>query len=214
MEQEIFEKILLHCTEGRYEEEVKTAREEYFEQIKDLREDDPSFERLMSCFLNWYVYDRPLRGDARTPIQLFAQQINLSPDEQVLLASMAANIHSLFEITRIHENGLHVRDLFTNEIIRVDERRKLSGLEQKDILEARLLPVGDKLIFARGAFVLHPQGGRKLIHQIVNRCRHDGQPGADTIIKRLQALCFRYNDRFRQRIPIEKVYAEMGGFIL
>jgi hypothetical protein len=42
---------------GVFEEEVKRARNEYFKQIQDLREDDPSYERLTFCFLNWYVFD-------------------------------------------------------------------------------------------------------------------------------------------------------------
>jgi len=77
-----------------------SGREDFFEQIKDLHEDDPSYEQLTSCFLNWYVFDRLLDGGRGTPLQYFASSASVSLEERTLLAAMAANVHSLFEVMR------------------------------------------------------------------------------------------------------------------
>jgi hypothetical protein len=124
---------------------------------------------------------------------------------------MAANIHSLFEVLRIAEGGLTLRDLFTSEVLRVSERRTLAGLDKGDILEARLLPVGEKLVFSAGAFAFHPRQARGIILQAVDRLRMNGRITPEELMSKLRALNFRYTDRFRHRVPVEKVYEEIIG---
>lgn len=209
MEQELIERILVEASQGENEQEIRRAKDVYFEQIKDLREDDTSYERLISCFQNWYLFDRPMDDGRGTPVQVFAATAGLSAKERSLLGAMAANIHSLFEVLRISEGGLTLRDLFTSEVLRVSERRTLAGLDKGDILEARLLPVGNKLVFSSGAFTFHPRQARHIILQAVDRIRMQGGVTPGELMSKLRALNFRYTDRFRHRVPVEKVYEEI-----
>jgi len=209
MEQELIDKILAELVQGPREEEIKRARSDYFALIQDLREDDPSYERLTACFLNWFVFDRPGDDGQGTPLQVFARREDPGGEERKLLACMAASIHSLFEVVRLESGALHLRDLFTLEALRVTERRRLAGIEPGDLLEARLLPLGEKLVFSAGAFVLHPKPAREVILRAVERSRRELVPPAEELIRRLQALGFRYTDRYRQRVPVEKVYGEL-----
>ena len=209
MEQELIERILVEASQGENEQEIRRAKDVYFEQIKDLREDDTSYERLISCFQNWYLFDRPMDDESGTPVQVFAATAGLSAKERSLLGAMAANIHSLFEVLRISEGGLTLRDLFTSEVLRVSERRTLAGLDRGDILEARLLPVGEKLVFSPGAFAFHPRQARHIILEAVDRIRMQGGVTPEELMSKLRALNFRYTDRFRHRVPVEKVYGEI-----
>jgi len=209
VEQELIERILVEASQGENEQEIRRAKDVYFEQIKDLREDDTSYERLISCFQNWYLFDRPMDDESGTPVQVFAATAGLSAKERSLLGAMAANIHSLFEVLRISEGGLTLRDLFTSEVLRVSERRTLAGLDRGDILEARLLPVGEKLVFSPGAFAFHPRQARHIILEAVDRIRMQGGVTPEELMSKLRALNFRYTDRFRHRVPVEKVYGEI-----
>jgi hypothetical protein len=211
VEQELIERILVETSSGENENEIRRAKDVYFEQIKDLREDDPSYERLISCFQNWYLFDRSMDDGRGTPVQVFAATAELSAKERSLLGAMVANIHSLFEVLRITGGGLTLRDLFTSEVLRVSERRTLAGLDKGDILEARLLPVGEKLVFSSGAFAFHPRQARGIILQAVERLRMDGRTTPEELMSKLRALNFRYTDRFRHRVPVEKVYEEIVG---
>lgn len=213
MEQTPIDRILMVMAGESYREEVTRARDCFFEQLKDLREDDPSYESLTSCFLNWYVFDRPMESGLGTPLQVYTQETELSPKEKATCAAMAANIHSLFEIIRLEAGGVTLKDLFTTELIRVSERRQTAGLRRGDILEARLVPVAGRMVFAPGAFVLHPRPARKLVCQAIQQARKRGFPPPAELIARLQALNFRFVDRFRERVPLEKVYAEILSFI-
>jgi hypothetical protein len=210
LENALLDRILARMSSGEHKDEVVRARSDYFEHLRDLREDDPSFERLTSCFLNWYLLDRPMDSGLGTPIQIFAATEELSDEERGTLSALAANVHSLFEILRIEEGALKVRDLFSREIIRVHERRRLAGIDPGDILEARLLPIGDNLVFAAGAFVLHPRQARTYIRKAIERSRREGSPPRHEVIRRLQALNFRFTDRYQHRVPAAKVYADLG----
>ncbi len=98
MEQTPIDQIVVEMAGGVFEEEVKRARQEYFKQIQDLREDDPSYERLTFCFLNWYVFDRPMDSGQGTPLQIFVRRAELAPEERARFIGMAGNINSLFEV--------------------------------------------------------------------------------------------------------------------
>jgi hypothetical protein len=198
---------------GVFEEEVKRARNEYFKQIQDLREDDPSYERLTFCFLNWYVFDRPMDSGEGTPLQIFVRRAGLAPEERARFIGMAGNIHSLFEVKKLGDGRLSLRDLFTGELVVVAERRHVTGLQKGDILEARLIPLDTKLVFSPGAFQLHPRAAKKIIVQAVKRSRKEGRPSQAELVHRLQALNFRYTDRFRERVQIEKVYGELTSWL-
>jgi len=209
MSQELFEKILERFAGGDHAEEVKRARDEFFALLKDLREDDPSYERLTQCFLNWYVFDRPMDGGHGTPLQRYCALPDTTAMQREASAAMAASVHSIFEVLRLEDGGAVFRDLFTLETLRISERRQLAGLERGDLLEARLLPLADRLVFASGAFIHHPRAATEAIRQATERCRATGEPGPAELMRRLQALTFRYTDRYRERAPVEKVFSEL-----
>ena len=213
MEQELMRRILDDLANKEYRDEVKKARDEFFFLLKDLREDDAAYERLTACFLNWYVFDRGMDSGQGTPVQIFAETASVSNEEKTSLAAMAANIHSLFEVVRIDEQALLLKDLFSSETIRVTERRSLAGLDGGDILEARLLPMAGGLVFSTGAFVLHPRAAAHIIRKIVKKSRQEGTPVPAEIMRQLQALNFRFTDRFRQTVAVEKVYSEIQSII-
>ena len=213
MEQTPIDQIVVEMAGGVFEEEVKRARQEYFKQIQDLREDDPSYERLTFCFLNWYVFDRPMDSGQGTPLQIFVRRAELAPEERARFIGMAGNINSLFEVKKLGAGRLGLRDLFTGEIVSVIERRHVIGLQKGDILEARLIPLDNKLVFSPGAFLLHPRSAKKIILQAVKRSRKEGRPSPFELVHRLQALNFRYTDRFRERVQVEKVYGELNSWL-
>jgi hypothetical protein len=148
-----------------------------------------------------------------TPLQIFVRRAGLAPEERARFIGMAGNIHSLFEVKKLGDGRLSLRDLFTGELVVVAERRHVTGLQKGDILEARLIPLDTKLVFSPGAFQLHPRAAKKIIVQAVKRSRKEGRPSQAELVHRLQALNFRYTDRFRERVQIEKVYGELTSWL-
>ncbi len=208
----MFDQILEEFADGAYTDQVRHARQEFFEQVSDVREDDPSYEKLTSCFLNWYIYDRPMDGGPNTPLQIFASRAGRDQAQREECARLAANLHSLFAILRIEEHGLLLIDLFSLEELQVSERRHLAGLEKGDLLEARLMPLSDRLVFSPAATILHARAAQALIRASVERSRRDALPSREKLLARLRALTFRFTDRYRERVPVEKVFGDLEFF--
>ncbi len=209
MAEKLLERILERYGKGDFESEIISARKEYFSSMSDLRDDDPLFERLTQCFLYWFVIDRPMDGDVHSPLQRFVKDSELTKEQLRMCESMAAGIRSLFEVLKLDEEGVTLKDLFSLEIVHVRERRHLAGLKKGDILETRLFPHSDMLVFAPGAFILHPRAAGQTIRSMIERIRTTGKPTTEEFILKLEALTFRYVDRYRERVPVEKVFAEL-----
>ena len=83
---------------------------------------------------------------------------------------LAKTVHGLFEVRKISDGKVRLRDAFTGGDYDVTERRTTAGLEKGDLLEARLLPFEGTLLFS-GAFLYHPREARKPILAEVKRLK-------------------------------------------
>ena len=209
MYQQLVERIVQEYGSGEWEEEIRRARGQYFRRVPELKEDDSSYDALTAFFLDWYVFQRPLSALGLTPLQHYAGAVDHSNDDYRLLCSLAASVHSVYRVVKVEKNGLHLEDLFTGERIRVSERRALVGLERDNVLEARLYPLAERLVFEGASFMVHPPVAEKYLRRVVDAHRSTGRPARLDIILELEALGFRYVDRFRQRVEPERVYGEL-----
>lgn len=208
MEQTPLDPILAEFGQAPHLEEIQRAREQFFAALPDLREDDASFDRMMAFFLSWFVLDRPLDGSDETPLQRYAADPRRTEAEKELCVALSANRHSLFSVQKIRPGGVDLRDLFLNEPVAVTERRQLAGLRRGDILEARLFPREPGLVFVTGAFVVHPPAATPVIERIIDEHRNTGRPERRHILDRLRIGCFRFRDRYRERVDAARVYTE------
>ncbi|NMB75105.1 MAG: hypothetical protein GYA21_08235 [Myxococcales bacterium] len=208
MEQTPLDPILSEMSQPPQLTEIQRARKEFFAAIPDLGEDDPSFEALMAFFLSWFVLDRPLEGQPVTPLQWYAAKPERTPEQRALCIALSANRHSLFRVEKFGAGSVMLRDLFLNEPLKVNERRHLAGLRPKDILEARLFPREPGLVFLSGNFLVHPTAAVRVIGRAVEEHRATGRPPRRQILDRLRVGCFRYRDRFRERVDAARLYAE------
>jgi len=66
---DVLEKILKTYSEGKYYEEVKSAKDEFFTRAGKVAEGSELFEGQMRAFLDWYMFDRPLNGVDLCPVR-------------------------------------------------------------------------------------------------------------------------------------------------
>lgn len=190
-----------------FKDEVLKAKAEYFEQTGEVFDDDRSFEPRMASFLEYYLFDRKLTGRDATPAELFLQERGpqLGPAERAVLEGFTRTLHSLFEVRKVVDHGVRVRDLFTGIDHQVFERRSVAGMEKGDILEARLIPEGDRELFAQ-AFLYHSKEARKAILKEVKRQKKKPRPGESPaqLIFTLSRMALKV-ERYRN-IAVEAIY--------
>jgi hypothetical protein len=206
---ELQDKLLAWATSDARKEELLAARRDYFDRHGEPHEEDKSFETRMNGMLDHYLYDFRPPGAAETTIEIFMREMGpqLTTDELALYRVLAKNVHGLFEVKKIRPPEVRLRDVFTDVVHDVTERRQMIGLEKGDLLEARLLPFEARLFFS-GAFLYHPHEVRKTILAEVKRLKKEAgkgrQPDVQTFIATLSRMAFKL-ERYRN-VKVESLY--------
>jgi len=217
MSQPQFETLLAWASKDR--DDIVEAKRDYFAQTGDVFEDDPCFESRMQSFFNWYLFDRPRGDPALTPAQRFLKEegATLAGAEKAVFMSFTSSRHSLFEIKKIgvglikvREELVKVRDAFSGEDFLVTERRKLPGLEAGDLIEARLLPIGDALHFST-AFTYHPRQVKAQVLKEVKKRKKAGTLDPRGFVWELEKMSLHL-DRFKN-ITAEIIYSFDAPFL-
>jgi hypothetical protein len=159
--------------------------------------------------LDHYLYDyRPPGGQGGTLERFLAAEGSaLQPEEVRAYRELAANVHGLFEVRKIGDAQVRLRDVFTGEDHDVTERRQVAGLEKGDLLEARLLPFDGALFFS-GAFLYHPREARKPILAQVKRLRkasRDVPPDVKAFLATISQMAMKL-ERYRN-VRLESIYS-------
>lgn len=168
-----YEELIRFASEGRLDDELRLAKGQYVTRTGELFESDPSFERRLASFLEWYALDRPLSfAPDKRPVHLFLEHLaqTNAPERAHGLMGLAQTKLSLFEFNKVKDGHLNVLDLLAGEKIKVSERRRVMGMESGDIFEGRLVPDEGTLIFT-DTFAFHPREARRAIVKVAKAFR-------------------------------------------
>jgi hypothetical protein len=211
--QPYLDKVVSLFTSDAYRDHLLRAKAEYMRATGEVHEDDPFFEPRMACFLDWYLFDRPIDGDVRSPVAryLLDRQPVLDGGEREVYEGFLENVHSLFELRGRKTGELVLKDLLANEKRHVVERREWSVIEKGDVFEARLIPFRGQLFFSRG-FCFYPRQANRYILRESKMARKAGGEAPRELIHRLAYL--RYlQERFRH-VDVRRIYSEDGLTII
>jgi hypothetical protein len=205
--QRYLDRVVSAYASERHRDEMARAKSDFLRATGEVHEDDSFFELRMASFFDWYLFDRPLDGDLRTPMQRYFldHRVEMSPEERAAFQGFLENIHSLFEVRRRKPGILVLADLLANVKREVVERRTRSTFAKGDLFEARLIPHNGALYFTR-AFCFFPIQARRYLHREAKRARKAGGPEPAELIRRLAYL--RYlQERFRH-VDLKRIYSE------
>jgi hypothetical protein len=206
---ELQEKLLAWATADARKEQLLAARRHWFDRHGEPHEEDKSFETRMNGMLDHYLYDFRPPGSTDTTLELFMREMtpHLTTDELAQYRVLAKNIHGLFEVKKIKPPEVRLREVFSDVVHDVTERRQVLGLVKGDLIEARLLPWEGRLFFS-GAFLYHPQEVRKLVLGEVKRLRKaagKGQPpDVEAFVATLSRMAMKL-ERYRN-VKVESLY--------
>lgn len=209
MYQTLYEDVVRFASEGELTEQLVVARKEYVQRTGEMFESDPSFERRIAAFLEWYTLDRRL-SSGLTPLEFYVERQGgqHSEEDRARLVALKNSHLSLFEFRRAKDEQMMVLDLLTNEKLSIYERRKPAGLEAGDILEARVVPYDDKLLFSE-AFSFEPRDARKAILKAAKAFRKSDGGAAErlALVHRVAYLANRC-ERYKHVSP-KQIFSEL-----
>lgn len=209
--QQYYEEVTHFAAEGELAPELQLAKREFTERTGEMFETDASFERRIAAFLEWYVLDRKISFRRElTPAELFILQRGqaMSDSDRNRYAGLTRTELSLFELRGSKPEHLKVRDLLSGQKLDVFERRKPIGLEDDDILEARIVPYENLVVFS-DCYYCHPRDARKEILAAAKRFRKKGGDAAQRIDFVHDVAYFANRSERYKHLGARKVFAEL-----
>jgi hypothetical protein len=206
---ELHERLLSWASSPPRDQDLLRARQEHFERYGEPHEEDRSFELRINGMLDAYLYDYRPEGGRGTTLERFVESegASLSPEDLAAYRALGQAVHGLFEVRKIKDGRVRVRDVLTGRDHDVTERRQVAGLAQDDLIEARLLPFEGGLFFS-GAFLYHPREARKAILAEVKRMKKTAPRGvvleANPLLARLSRMALKM-ERYRN-VRLESIY--------
>jgi hypothetical protein len=191
---------------ARDEADTVRAREEWAERAGRVFDDDPLYEERTVAFLEWYTLDR--RGPSgRLPAQRFLAEERLEDLEGRWADALAHSHRSLFEVRAIEDGRIVVDDLLAGAAFDVTERRRLPGIAESEIFEARVVAnvvSPPQVLFTRG-FQFHPRDAHETIRRHAQSARVAGEARDETLFRllRLRLKALRYG-----HVAAAKIYAD------
>jgi hypothetical protein len=205
--QRYLDPVIEEFTSGDYYREVYDAKEEYFEKAGRVYEDDSEFEERMQLFMDWYIFDRDLRGVDLSPIRFYYRRNkeHLSESDSQIYRELCQTIHSIYRLKRkaFFGGGFLVTDLFTKKTYRVYDSHLERGFNAGDLFEGRLITFQGKQYFSKG-FCFHPVEMQKFILGEIKKVRAQDVTRQNKLILQFSAMKLKHM-RY-QHISIEHIY--------
>jgi hypothetical protein len=202
----LMDKILNHFAGDLFQDEVRLAKIEFFENSGVLDENAENYEIRMSQFFDWYLFTRDLKGYSQPPLDSvhMARELRFSDEEVTLLENLKKTRHGLFEFLKIKGSEIFLKDLLKNEKIVIKNSPWTFGFDENEIFEARLIPYKDSFIFTKG-FCFHPKEAKKYILSEIKRHQKDPDLNPDDMMLKLIKMRYRF-ERYRH-VKADLIYS-------
>jgi hypothetical protein len=209
--EDFLDRVLKKYTEGEYYEEVKEAKVEFFTRAGKVAEGSDLFETQMKAFLDWYLFDRPLKKYALCPVKMyvFEEGKNMPEEEHKIFEKIGESVHSLFEFLKIKRSDIYVKDMVSGEKYIIEDSNIQHGFSKGDIFEARLIPFADRYVFGE-SFVFHPVSCKKFIAKQIKQIRYLDEKQRLKLLHRLSIMklkTYQYS-----HIDVKHIYTETPVF--
>lgn len=200
---EILDRVIAFA--ARDEAELVRGREEWADRAGKVFDDDSLYEERATAFLEWFALERA-GSDGRIPGERFLAEERLDDLEGRWVDALLNSHRSLFEVQQMKPGLLALDDLLGGGSFQVTERRKLHGVAEGEVFEARLVPnvvSAPELLFTR-AFQFHPREAAAEVKRHAEKARKAGTPRAEVLFElaRLRLKALRYG-----HVDAAKIYA-------
>ena len=205
MQSRYFTSLLqLLLQDERYHAELSAAKREFEEMAGPIVATDRGYDARINSFHNWYILDRALIFNGKTPLDYFLEYNanSLSPSELGEYRALQDNTHSVFQLSRLTKFHTHLVDLVSGTKFKVEGVEDSGTLDRGALFNARLFRHGDKH-YLSNYFIMHPAEVTRQVQKQAKRLR---KQKADP-----KAFLFRmllYQSRWEQykQMDVEVIY--------
>ena len=161
---EKFDLLIQKITQDQDSNNILEARKDYQKLAGEIYEDDKSYEARMGLFLEWFVFDRMVPGQEKTPLEIFFSQNGGGGNSNEFQNGndFIQNIHGLFIVKKIRDNEVTALNLVDDKKYNVKENEGKILFHKNDLFEGRIVLIGEDYYFSPN-FCFHPKEAEKFI---------------------------------------------------
>ena len=142
------EALVEFATKGELKEEFERQSKVFFEEATlDQEHENESV-------LDWFLYDWFDEDGEGTIVRYLDEQPDLDDTDREILLNWLESINSVFEIVSTAKNSVKLKDLDGSDYYMVKTRLVRNPFKPGDFIIARLLPLGNNLIFSGLQFLM------------------------------------------------------------
>lgn len=208
---EYLDQVLEAYSKGPYYDEVKRAKAEFFDRTGKVAEGSEKFEGQMKAFLDWYLFDRPMDKAQLCPVKLYLieKKTDLDEEDKQVFEKLSDSIHSLFELQKVRNTDVYLKDLVSGEKYIVEESEINQGFTKGDVFESRLLKYNERLVFG-SSFTFHPREVRSFILKQIKQVRYLDDNHKLKLFQRLSSMKLK-TDQY-PHIDVKHIYTDKPLF--
>ena len=198
-------KLVGHFASQKFVDELNLAKKEFFENAGTLDENKPNYALRMHQFYDWYFLSRPLKGYMQTPLMVcnIQRDLRLTEEDEQTLEVLRKARHSLFELLKVKNSDITLKDLFKNEKVSMTAEQLIFEFDEKEFFEARIIELDGKKYFLKG-FCFHPESAQKFILSEVKMYQKNPDLNPDDFMLRLNKMRYKF-EQYRHVKP-EMIY--------
>jgi hypothetical protein len=219
----LLDRLIHHCGEGAFSDELKEARESYFADTGEVRDDVPDYHARMEGFIEWYLLDRRLGpaqkgGDGaevwqegQTPLEAFLAQppADLDAADRDALSGLAEHLHSLFQVAKKPAQALWVKDLLGDDKFEVEVVGGTRAFDKGDLIQGRVFSLEGRRYLSDSA-LFHPRGTSRFVSkkakEVKKLLKNGDRAERRVFLDRLSRVQLR-SQRYR-RVEPQRIYDE------
>lgn len=190
--------------DDRYREEMVAAKGEFERVAGQIMDSDDSYDAKVNAFHNWYILDRPMGRNGKTPLQYYLEfNANSIPEDAAShYKEMEDNLHSVFELLKITRGRAWIRDLIRRKKHLVSDVGQLEFLDRGELFNTRLFQHGGQEFLAN-YLILHPDSVQKMIRAEAKKVRKSKEDPKPFLFR----LLF-FHSRWEQftQMDVDKIY--------
>jgi hypothetical protein len=201
------DKILQYFAGEQFQDEIRLAKREFFENSSVFDESSPHFELRMSQFFDWYFFSRKLKGFDCTPLDaaLVPRELKYTPAEVEMVGILRQFKHSIYEFVKAKDADICIKDLYSDKKLWIKDSPFTRGFQDVELFQVRLLPYGDSFHFTRG-FCFHPPEAKKFILKEIKLHRKNSDLNIEDLLLRLVKLRYKYEQY--KHVSVDMVYCD------
>ncbi len=199
------EKIITYFNEN-HPLELQRARRFFFEQTREVFEDDPMFNLRISQYFEFFLFHWDFQRMGLTPARLYFRLHSTAMDDaaQEVFKAFCEPIYGVFLIKKLNPKKQlgTFKELLTGKSFEIFEDRGMAGLEKGAIFQCHLLKENGHYRLCRG-IVQHPAEAAGFLRKLPKKIHTDDRNGWGRTLLALHTMWTTlqlYNNRSIERI--------------